>query len=446
MTIAELAGKIKEKVVLNYIPDEKLPSERLLAEDFSSTQNRVHRALALLVREGVLYTKIGAGTFFSGKNMKNGTAIPIQNNQYSVAGDPIAAGKLELRVRVILDNDLSEKSLWENMFQNFSRKYPYIRVVPIFVESGAVPVPCDVIINNIHGAFPVLHEFAEMNRDDLRIAGFSFDELADGCEPLMTLGGGVFMLPLMRIRSTLLVNTSLLRGTGISPEELNAPDNLFALASALEQKTGIPAMNYQHYHWHGCNYGLVLKEDGNGNCILDWSLLEKLIRDISGYVNAENYNTSDPILRFTSGRMILLNLYLPKQISCMSDDNIFRADPIRKNVGFLPETITTAMIPKNTAHFFEAELFASYLSSRPAQELLFQTFPGWLPVRRDVLEENGLASETKIDPRPFYSLFSRRIFHEYGPRINFETAKCCLGIQSVEKTMSVLKTALHRQS
>jgi GntR family transcriptional regulator of arabinose operon len=54
-----------------YKPDQKIPSENELVEQFQISRNTVRQALQELVREGFIYKKQGLGSFFSGKTQSD---------------------------------------------------------------------------------------------------------------------------------------------------------------------------------------------------------------------------------------------------------------------------------------------------------------------------------------------------------------------------------------
>ena len=47
----------------DFAPNERLPSERELSEQYAVSRMTVRQALLSLVRDGVIYTRVGKGTF-----------------------------------------------------------------------------------------------------------------------------------------------------------------------------------------------------------------------------------------------------------------------------------------------------------------------------------------------------------------------------------------------
>lgn len=67
-----LYEQIKEYILLNiqsgaFPPDGKIPSEREMSEQFGVSRMTVTKAIQDLVREGLLYSQVGKGTFVSGR-------------------------------------------------------------------------------------------------------------------------------------------------------------------------------------------------------------------------------------------------------------------------------------------------------------------------------------------------------------------------------------------
>ena len=74
--------------ILDYIKDQKitvgqrLPSLRAIAAESGASMPTVQRAVAMLVSEGNLYSKIGSGTFVAERNNVESSLIGILHYQH----------------------------------------------------------------------------------------------------------------------------------------------------------------------------------------------------------------------------------------------------------------------------------------------------------------------------------------------------------------------------
>ena len=436
MTIEELAEQLKEDILLHYNVGDKLPSERALALQFSSTQSKIHRALALLIEQKILYTRVGNGTFFAQKP-KNLTEFTVKNTFYSAEKDFYVPYHAQLRIRIFLLNNYAEKIIWEKIFHLFMEKYPYIRIIPEFTKPDA---PADVVIEGLHSMYSNLDHYEEFSENDLKAIGFSYDNIADHFQTLLHINGKITMLPIFRIKSTLFANPALLDQYKIDPALLEGSQNLFKNAAEIEKEKNIAVFWFHNYHWHGCNYGLRIQEK-DGVCTLDESLFKQLFSDISCFLTPQNFNMNNRTNLFARGKMVALHSYYPQIVHAASMP-VIELNPCKKN-GFNPESMLCAAVSKDTKYAFEAKLFAAFLSTETVQQILAEAFPSWTPINKKVLNSTGNIIDQTLDLRSYYSLFSRKIFYQLGPMINVLLARYCLKLQSLDEVMETLRANCH---
>lgn len=106
----EVANKLRHQIKDGkYVPGELLPDQNQLAKDFNTTRITVHKAIQLLVVEGMVYSKRGAGTFVrkdyvSDEESTNyGSVSPIDKPlgaTYTNQGKKVTSKILELSARM----------------------------------------------------------------------------------------------------------------------------------------------------------------------------------------------------------------------------------------------------------------------------------------------------------------------------------------------------------
>lgn len=64
--ISKIASRIRSEVLSRYCPGDRIPSEIEIAEQLKESQNRIHRALVMLIQEGIIYSSGGRrGMYFT---------------------------------------------------------------------------------------------------------------------------------------------------------------------------------------------------------------------------------------------------------------------------------------------------------------------------------------------------------------------------------------------
>ena len=436
MTIEELAAQLKEDILIRYKEGERLPSERILAQQFHSTQSKIHRALAILIKENLLYTRVGHGTFLS-PLPKSSILFSSDENLYTANTSEYRKFQMSLKVRIPIGANYEERPTWEKIFQQFSDCYPYILIEPEYFSSET---KVDVAIHTLHIFYRVQDEYQAFHRDEFGLSGYPAEDICDNCEKLISNENNeIQFIPICRVPSALFINGQLLDRYAIDPAIFSDCGKLFQLAPEIEREKKIAVTNYLGYHWHGCHYGLHIKEK-NGICELDWDLLLGMFRDIKEFVTQGNLLKSTRDKLFQQGQMLSIYSYWPQKGFTLQDKSLLMIDPCRKN-GYNPETLICAGVPKNCTNVFEAKLFASFLARPETQRILQKDFPKWIPVNKQVLMEQGRKDMCALDLRPYYSLFSKHIFHKFGPMINIAAARYCLDLMTPDQVMESLKKA-----
>lgn len=432
MTLEQLAEQLKEDILLHYKEGDKLPSERALAQQFNSTQSKIHRALAILIEQKLLYTRVGNGTFFA-KRPNTSTDFTVKDTFYSAEKDFYIPYQATLRVRIFLMGNYEEKIYWEKIFHLFMEKYPYIRIVPEFTEPDK---PADVIIEGLHTICLKQQYFDPFTENNLKNIGFSYSDIADNCKTLMNVDGTVYLLPILRISSTLFANSTLLEQYHIDPALLLGEANVFKNAAELEKEKNIPVICYRNYHWHGCNYGFRIYEK-NGVCELDVPLLKQLFTDIGHFLTPKNFNMQHRTKLFSHGKMVALHSHYPQMVH-KPDFPMIELNPCKKN-GFNPESILCAAVNKDSKYTFEGKLFAAFLCTESVQQILAEAFPRWTPINKKTLKGLGRKGEDILDLRSYYSFFSKKVFFHIGPLINVLLARYCMKLQSFDEILDTLQ-------
>lgn len=434
----ELAKRLREKVFNEYKSGEKLAPERHLAKEFNTTHSRIHRAIQLLVKEGLLVTKVGDGTYVTEKIREQEVRNPFSGEISDLDREMLGAVQTTFRVNVINCDDFYMRTVWEEIFRSFTEECPFLRIESSFGDAGSEQF--DVWIIGIHNTFREQAHLIEIDEDALAHYGFSFNSINPAYRKLMSYPGRLCLLPLLRIPSTLFVNMRLLEKSRFSPEDIASSVNIFSIAAELEKKLGVHGMAYRGYHWHGCHYGMYAEEKDN-HIEFDPPRLRSLLIDAAQYVKRENFLFERQPGYFEQGLQVFQHNSLQPRLPDMSKMGIIRISPAMARDGFMPESMICGAIPVGSRRPDEALIFLAFLESLKTQSFLAEKFPEWLPIHETLLKQKKYLSAPAIDLRSYYSFFSKRVYCDFGPMINVEAAKFFLNIQDIDTTMEKLRKA-----
>ncbi len=112
----------------NYSAGDKFLTERSICEMYNVSRSTANKSLSSLVSENILEFKKGIGTFIK--------SVPLQNNKYSLFGDPIEIlKKQQLKFTVEL---LEPSSPFYKNYSNIDRVVTQIRRIELEHETLAV--------------------------------------------------------------------------------------------------------------------------------------------------------------------------------------------------------------------------------------------------------------------------------------------------------------------
>lgn len=104
-----IADKLRQQIKAGkYVPGELMPDQNQIARDFGTTRVTIHKALQLLMIEGMIYSKRGSGTYVR-KDYHNdeynnyGKVSPIDKplgTTYTNQGKKVTSKVIELSVRM----------------------------------------------------------------------------------------------------------------------------------------------------------------------------------------------------------------------------------------------------------------------------------------------------------------------------------------------------------
>ena len=260
--IAELSSRIKEEILAGRAPGDKLLPERKLAQRLGTTQNRAHRAVQLLVEEGLLRTKGG------GWDIRQPSRGAAERRRH--------LGAWQRRLRHHGHHAPQPVPEAPGVDPRGGQRHPagllaespgrLQRQQPVRPSGGGLRPAVraggsDVFFTSVHGLRQGAHPVQELDIGRLEEFGFDERELCPGvCEPCRATGR-LLGVPALRIQSGLWANLDLCRRHGVELDALREPGDIFAAAALVERqsKGADVGTNYCGYHWHAGNYGFDIR-------------------------------------------------------------------------------------------------------------------------------------------------------------------------------------------
>ncbi|MHC4874707.1 MAG: extracellular solute-binding protein [Planctomycetota bacterium] len=450
--ISLLAERIKTEILPGIKPHSKLLSERKLAKQLDTTHNRVHRAIQMLTEEGLLYSKLGDGTYVKDKTSKS--EFDLENelsfSPFEIGENGSHTPYKTLQVSVPIGSSLIQRNFWQKVIDEFNNTHPFVKISVNFDNDEKITAEADVAFISTHKL--VTDNFAYQPLDMAMLENLGFNEkslcleICSACRNDEELYG----IPALRNTAAVWVNSEILQKYDIATQNLKTPADIFKAAAEVEEKSGgeIIGTNYLGYHWHCANYGIDIKRE-NGNLNLDWEKIQNFLSDASQYIGKKQLqNTNDYVMRqFIEGKVAFYTNYMCYYPVFKKQNKNFSIIPypLEEN-GYTAEGISAGCINKSSKNIEEAHMLLAFMASEKAQKIFADHTPCWLSVRNDVLQRQKETSpfpkgaiHYDFDIRESFPLFDRYIFADFGPMINTEAGKFFMKFQDLETTMNKLR-------
>ena len=456
--IESLAKLIKNVILIEYKPDEKIMPERKLAARLNNTQSRVHRALKQLEKEEIVYSNVGDGTYLNNPDRKNKIEENIDidseifNDSFCFLSDIKHAPCKKLKINIPIKGSVFQRIFWQKVIDDFTLENPFMNVIVDYDGQDANDSDIDFV--SVHSLKYNHSKFQPLDRNVLANYGFNEEELCPDITQTCMIKELLYGLPVLRVGSGVWINREILKNCNIDESDIQKPVDVFRLGNIAERESGgeIIGSNFNGSHWHACTYGFAAVRSGD-ELATDWNILGKYLTDFKPYIKKEylKRNTHNCLDLFSKGKMAMYAYYLHNYQILMMKNNKFSLIPYPKQpTGFTPEGMSVGCITKKCRQVDTASILLAFMVSRRAQNLFAEYSYSWLSVRQDVLQQQKEKSpfpaksvDYDYDPRRYYSFFDDFVFHELGPMIFSESSKYFLGLQDLDTTIKKLKDFAH---
>lgn len=137
---------IKEKILQNAYPGMRLPDERSLSENYHVSRSSIKRALDVLVQQGIIFKKRGAGTFINPLYLKNRAMFRYEGSNLGITDSFQLDGKKQSIKLINYQVIPASAELAQDLFlspDDFVYKIERLRLIddqPFMIETGFIPI------------------------------------------------------------------------------------------------------------------------------------------------------------------------------------------------------------------------------------------------------------------------------------------------------------------
>ena len=294
--ISEIVDLIKTRILNRYSPVELIPPERKIAEELNETHNKVHRAIQMLVKEGVLNS--------SGCRRGIRLCKTPKSPRRSLPQE-----KIRLKFKMPVPADLFQVKVWQRVCDTFCAAYPYIEVEIINDTSQEI---CSEDLNLVWPPFLDKDIFSALNKNDIFTDGLSEDDFIPGIMDTGWQFGKMLAVPITHSPAVYWGHRNMLHRMNLDVNNFKEPLDYFRWGNQLEH-SNLCAMGFFFYgfSYHAANYGLGCQRK-DGKFYMPADKLYEFFKAIKPWVHSSNIPFSPTYYNnyFHRGQLALTAYYL----------------------------------------------------------------------------------------------------------------------------------------
>lgn len=355
--ILEISVKIRERILPGLTPGDPLPSERLIAEKVGETHNRVHRALRMLIDDGLLHSS----------GCRRG--IFLLPREYSQKEN---RASLKNKIRLVFFMPLEPRSMqariWQRACENFRLLHPQIEFEYLYGASDS-PLKADV-----HLTWPPLPDcshYLPLNPEEIFSEELAPEELLPDILDVGVQYGQQYAIPVLHSPAVFWGHRNLLARYRLKAAGFTDPLDFFKWGTMLEN-TNQCAMGFIFYGftYHAFQWGVEVNRK-NMHFNIDPDRLKTFLTDVMPFVKTPHipYTPFNYSNYFHRGQLALLANYL---FSLPINEHRFQllGQPLRED-GFSCQTSFMLSADRQTRHADWVMAFIRFILSPRAQKLFF---------------------------------------------------------------------------
>lgn len=137
---------LKKRILNGEFTTKKLPDERSLSATYQVSRSTMKRAMEILVDQGIIFKKRGAGTFINPLYLKDRSAFRYEGKNLGITdsfqanGKPTKSRLLDYRVIPATAELQQELFLTESDFVYEIKRLRLVADKPVIIETGYIPI------------------------------------------------------------------------------------------------------------------------------------------------------------------------------------------------------------------------------------------------------------------------------------------------------------------
>lgn len=422
--IHSIGAKIRELVLCALSPGDRLPPEREIADLTGETHNRVHRALQILIDEGVVYSSgCRRGLFLLSKHQ-------VQNKFR-----PVTPKKIPLTFLLPLDAKSRQAQVWQRVCENFRLLFPQVEFNYLF-DPVNFNREADLYLT-----WPPLLDcslYRPLDTDQILSEELKSGDLLQRVLDTGVQYGKQYAIPVLHSPSVFWGHRNLLTRSGLKISDFREPVDFFRWGTLLDNMNQC-AMGFTFYGfiYHASQWGVEIgKKDGH--FLMSKEKLSTFLTAIEPYVKSPHLPFSPFNFNkyFCRGQLALLAGYL--HTLPMNEQRFQLLGQPLLDDGFACQTAIMLSVGKHTRQMELITELIRFILSRGSQNILF--YPETLfSVRKDLyfqqlekVKSYGGISIPPYDFRGFLPQLDLDFYCLCGPWLYSECANYLCGFTHLE--------------
>lgn len=353
--IAEIANLIKNKILSRFFPGELIPSERKMALELNISHNKIHRAVQMLVKEGILNS--------------SGCRRGIRLCKFSQNQQPrLHREKVKLKFAMPISGELFQVKVWQRVCNSFCAAYPEVEIEII---NNVDPNRESEDLNLVWPPFLNKDLFTELKKEEIFTDGLTENDFIPGIMETGCQFGKFLAVPIMHTPGVFWGHRNMLHRMNLDVRNFNDPLDFFRWGNTLGN-TNLCAMGFFFYgfSYHAAHYGLGCQRK-NGKFYMEPDKLYQFFGDIKDLVHAINiaYSAANYFTYFHRGQLALNANYL----SALPIDNLrfqMLGQPLKPD-GFACQALFYLAIGAKSKNRAAALEFIRFVLEKNIQRMFF---------------------------------------------------------------------------
>ena len=419
--ISGIASRIRNEILNRYCPGDRLPSEIKIAEKLNESQNRVHRALGMLIEEGMIHSSGGRrGMFFTpllaGTSKRRDQVIKLK---FSI---PRQVNAIQLR-------------LWTRVTEMFHMIEPSVEI-----ELVSNPNLSDDINADCYLLWLPLLDCSHFRPLDLS----RLSPVGDLVRDIVQVGVQYqqqFGLPVLHAPGAFWGHRNMLRKCGLNKEDFRKTYDCHRWGDILQSR-GLCTHGFSFYGfvYHAANCGIDVRRVDDEFRMDQRKVrifFDSCFKFLNRYTILNSYNYMGTL--FHRGQLGIMAGYL--NIHPMTENRFeLLGQPLEKG-GFSCQTIFLLSMGKNTKYEDVVYDFFRFILMDHIQEMFFSPEINFSVINRVYQAQyKRLSKEPSVTIPPFdlrgiYPMRDLDLVGFTGRYLYMETIEALLGYKDPEKVI-----------